>query len=116
MLSLLVVVGLMLGLSANAMADYAAIAAGDGGFGWVSAGYGSMESARNAAKAACRNAGFGSCESSVAERSNWYYSGGICDGRTYVGTSPQGYWRSDEIVRLKAAADGYFNCRIQVRF
>ncbi len=108
---------LMVGSAGVAQAaDYAAIAAGDGGFGWVDGGYSSMESARRAAKSRCRSAGYGSCESSVAERSTWYYSGGNCEGRTYVGTSPAGWWRSDQIVRSKAAADGYGDCYIQVQF
>ena len=99
-----------------AAADYAAIAAGDGGYGWVEGGYRSMEGARRAAKNTCRNRGYGSCEHSVAERSSWYFSGGNCNGRTYVGTSSHGWGRSDQIVRNKAAADGRWDCRIEVRF
>jgi|GEM_PF-4948386 len=97
-------------------ADYAAIAAGDGGWGWVEGGYSSMEGARRAAKRKCRNSGFGSCESSVAERSNWYYSGGSCGGRTYVGTSRHSWHDADQIVRNKAAADGNYGCDIEVNF
>lgn len=97
-------------------AEYAAIAAGDGGFGWVPGGYGSMEGARNAAKNNCYSAGYGSCDVAIAEQSHWYFSGGTCDGRNYVGASPQGHTRSDQIVRIKARADGYGNCRMGVRF
>lgn len=100
---------------AAAYADYAAIAAGDGGYGWVDGGYRTMEGARTAAKRICRNGGYGSCESSVAERSGWYFSGGNCDGRTYVGASST-QWGADQMVRRKAARDGYGNCDIEVQF
>lgn len=106
-------------ISAPAVAtagDYAAIAAGDGGYGWTRGGYRSMEAARAAAKRECRGSGYGSCESSVAERSSWYYSGGTCDGRTYVGASPHSQRRADQMVYRKAAADGYGDCYIEVRF
>jgi len=107
----------IIGLSAGvAQADFAAIAAGDGGYGWVSGGYGSMEAARAAAKQECRRRGYGSCESSVAEHSSWYYSGGQCNGRTYVGGSPHSQYRADRMVIKKAAADGYGNCVIEVQF
>lgn len=97
-------------------ADYAAIAAGAGGYGWVKGGYRSMEGARAAARRNCIRGGHGGCDKTVAERSDWYYSGGNCDGVTYVGTSRQGWWRSDEIVRQKAARDGNYNCEIEVQF
>lgn len=97
-------------------ADYAAIAAGMGGYGWVEGGYRSMEAARAAAKRECIRGGHGGCDKTVAERSSWYFSGGNCDGYTYVGTSAQGQWRADDIVRIKAARDGNYNCVIEVRF
>lgn len=111
--------GASLMISATAaQADYAAIAAGDGGFGWVEGGASSMERARAIAKNECRNAGYGSCESSVAERSWWYFVGATCGGRTYVGASQHSFAGARQSVYRKAWADGYASssCYIEVQF
>ncbi len=98
--------------SVAARADYAAIAIGGNGWGWAD-GYSTMERARAAAKQNCRSMG-GSCEATVAEQSGWYYSAGYCNGMPYAGTSPQGWWRSDEIVQWKGSRDGNYDCYIEV--
>lgn len=98
-------------LATPALADYAAMAGGIDGFVYAE-GYRTMEAARAAAVRRCRNAGYGSCNTTVAERSGWHYSGGVCDGMPYVGASPQGWWRADEIVEWKGAQDGNYNCTI----
>ena len=98
-----------------ASAQYAAIAGGYGAIGTAD-GYGSMESARAAAVAECRQRGGGSCSKSTAERSHWYFSVGYCNGEPYTGASPQGAGRAEQIVRAKGAADGYGNCYIEYTF
>ena len=102
----------MLGSASAASAQYAAIAIGNNQVvGWAD-GYRSMESARAAAVRDCRNYGGGSCSANVAERSSWFYSAGYCNGVPYAATSPQGFWRSDELVFWKGSQDGYYNCWI----
>lgn len=108
------VLGMMMSAgSIAARAEYAAIAIGGNGWGWAD-GYSTMERARAEAKRQCRSMG-GSCEATVAEQSGWYYSAGYCDGMPYAGTSPQGWWRSDEIVAWKGSRDGNYNCSIEVQ-
>ena len=105
-----------LALATPASADeYAAIAAGVNGVGWVEGGFYSMEGARRAAVANCRDLG-GSCSVSTAEHSDWYFSAGYCDDVPYTGASPQGLARADQIVRMKGAADGNYDCVIQHHF
>lgn len=97
-----------------AFADrYAAMAGGIYGFAYDEGR--TMEEARYRAVQLCRNMGYGSCSVSVAERSYWYYSGGVCNGTPYIGASPQGVWRSDQIVYIKGAADGNYDCTILFR-
>lgn len=93
-----------------AHAGYSAMAAGVNGQGWAS-GYPSMEGARRTAINRCRSLG-GSCSVSVAEQDSWYFSAGECDGVPYIGASPQGWWRADQIVIMKGAADGNYDCEI----
>ncbi len=91
-------------------ADYAAIAAGPGGSSGVEGGYRSMDAARNAAVARCRNLGYGSCSASTAESSSWYFGAGYCDGIPYTAATPQGVGRLEEIIEMKGAADGNYGC------
>ncbi len=97
-----------------ALAGYSAMAGGPGGFAWAE-GYRTMASARAAAVRNCRRHGYGSCSVSVAERDSWYFSGGYCNGMPYVGASPRGWRRSDQIVRIKGGADGNYDCYISWR-
>ncbi len=98
-----------------AMADYAAIAAGYGGWGSAESGYRSMEGARQAAIRQCRQNG-GSCSASTAEHADWYFAAGYCDGVPYTAASPQGAGRASAILRAKGAADGNYNCDIAYTF
>jgi hypothetical protein len=98
-----------------AAADYAAIAAGVNGVGWVEGGYRNMEAARAAAVRGCRDLG-GSCSVSTAEESYWFFSAGYCNGVPYTAASPQGPRRSEELVRRKGAADGNYDCYIHITF
>lgn len=97
--------------SAYASGDYAAIAAGMSGSSYVE-GYPTMDSARNAAVAACRNEWGTSCSVTTAEHTDWYFAAGACDGEPYTAASQQSAARARELVVIKAAADGRNNCRI----
>jgi hypothetical protein len=118
-LGLAAIVALSIGsiaFAAPALADeYAAIAAGVNGVGWTEGGWYTMESARAEAVRQCRDLG-GSCSVSTAEHSNWYFSAGYCDDVPYTGASPQSMARADQIVRMKGAADGNYDCYIQHHF
>ncbi len=104
--------------------EYAAIAVGPGGYA-SSSGYWSMDAARDAAVARCRDRGYGSCSTSVAEMSHWYYGAGYCfgsNGDKVPYAAATGWARSQakqrlrEIIKAKGAADGYHNCRLALPY
>lgn len=99
------------GFTSAAHADYAAIAASTAGSAYVQ-GFRSMEAARDAAVARCRNKWGGSCMSNIAEDSGWYFAAGVCGGVAYTAASPQGWDRAEQLVRAKGAADGRSRCMI----
>lgn len=97
-----------------AHADYAAIAVGVGGWAYVE-GYSTMEGARSAARRRCQNAGYGSCSTTTAERSWWYYTGGWCNNYSvpYSAASKHGWDSADQLLRQKARRDGYYDCIVE---
>lgn len=93
-----------------AQAGYSAIAAGVHGVGW-SVGFPTMDSARNAAIAKCRELG-GSCSVTTAEDDSWTFAAGHCGDVPYTAASPQGEGRAVEILYAKGAADGHPRCTV----
>src|SRR5271157_1350326 len=88
-----------------AHADYAAIAAGAKGSSYVD-GYASMEAARNAAVAKCRQVWGTSCSASTAEASSWFFAAGLCDNEPYTAASQGTQADVREELRRKCEADG----------
>ncbi len=103
-----------IGGGAASAGDYSAIAIGGGGVGW-SEHYQTMEGARKAAIQACRRNG-GSCSVSVAERSNWYFAAGYCNGVPYAAASRKGYEAAAAGIAYKGSLDYNNDCYIEHSF
>ncbi len=100
------------GTPALASGDYyAAIAAGPRGSAYVE-GYETMEGARDAAVAKCREVWRTSCSVSTAEDETWYYSAALCDGEPYTAASPESAEGARQYLYAKARADGRRSCYI----
>jgi len=106
-------IALMVPAASDALAGYSAVAVGPYGGGSIARHWQSMEAARSAAVGLCRDLGGGSCSTTTAERDNWYFSIGFCNGVPYTAASPQGWDRSNQLVRLKGAADDNYDCTIE---
>ena len=110
-LSLLLMFGMFVGGATSASAEKALAMDDYGAWGFE---YGrTQEAARRQAFSTCSYYG-ASCNTSVAEGNNWYFSGVTCANHSYVGASPKGYWRSREIAFWKAWNNGDWDCYVTV--
>lgn len=99
----------IMGFSGLASAQFTAIAAGTGG---VACAQGrTMEQARENAVNQCRRMG-GSCGASTAERSDWNFVGGYCDGEPYTAAHPDGEAAAYLHMLKKAGTDDRNRCRL----
>ena len=94
-----------------AHAHYAAIAAGPKGSSYVE-GYASMEAARAAAVAKCRQVWGTSCSASTAEESTWFFAAGVCDNEPYTAASQGTQDDVREVLRRKCEADNRLVYRV----
>lgn len=96
-----------------AAGQYGAIAVGVGG--WAYREGSTMEGARMAARRACQNLGFGSCSTTTAERSWWYFAAGWCNGMSvpYSSASKHGWGAANQLLHDKGSRDGYYDCVVQ---